>query len=224
MKFRLTSPYGELTEVRDHVHHGVDFAMPEGTTLRTITDGVIEKVVDYGNADLGKGVFLRNEDGTLSIYGHLNEVKVKVGEHLNAGDVVGLSGNTGHSTGPHLHFGMKAPDGSWLDPTPIAEKVAEASGNGGGFANWFLERGKVGTYENADISLIDRFFDAFSEGLYASFVDIAHGLTNVMPEIGGFLTIAAGILIMVTRNSGKWLGWWSVSMTGVIVWLINANS
>jgi murein DD-endopeptidase MepM/ murein hydrolase activator NlpD len=96
MKFLLSSEYGELSQVRNMVpHHGIDLAMPQGTELRSVMNGVVEKVVDFGNQNLGKGVFVRNDDGTLSIYGHMSKIKVKLGEHLSFGESIGFSGNTG---------------------------------------------------------------------------------------------------------------------------------
>src|SRR5574342_1224469 len=59
----------------------------------------------------------------------MNEVKVHIGDKVNAGDIVGLSGNTGNSTGPHLHFGMKDASGHVIDPTPHAEQLANISGD-----------------------------------------------------------------------------------------------
>lgn len=127
MKFRLTSGFMELSPVRDfRPHTGIDFAMPEGTKLRAIQDGVVERIYDGGS--IGQGVAIKLENGNRAIYGHMNDVDVKVGDHVHAGDLIGLSGNTGNSTGPHLHFGMRSPDGTYLDPTPIAEKVAGISG------------------------------------------------------------------------------------------------
>jgi hypothetical protein len=129
MKFRLSSEYGELSPVRDHVHKGIDLAMPEGTELRSIADGVVERVLNQGSEGLGKGVFIRNEDGSLSIYGHMSDTSaVKVGEHVNAGELIGYSGNTGHSTGAHLHFALKGTDGQFVDPTPVAEQLDAITG------------------------------------------------------------------------------------------------
>src|SRR4051812_49408468 len=105
MKFRLTGKFGELSPVRDwQPHSGIDLALPENTTLRSIADGVVDRIYD-GTGLIGKGLSVRMLDGTRAIYGHMNEVKAHVGDHLSAGDIVGLSGNTGNSTGPHLHFG-----------------------------------------------------------------------------------------------------------------------
>lgn len=129
MKFRLTGEFGELSPVRNwQPHSGIDLAIPENTTLRAISDGVVDRVFD-GSASIGKGLSIKFPDGTRAIYGHMNEVKTQVGDKVYAGDVIGLSGNTGHSTGAHLHFGMKDANGNLIDPTPLAEKLAAISGD-----------------------------------------------------------------------------------------------
>jgi ABC-type multidrug transport system fused ATPase/permease subunit len=129
MKFQLTGKFGELSPVRDfQSHSGIDLAMPEGTTLRSISGGIVDKVFD-GSGLIGKGLSVKMPDGTRAIYGHLSSVKAKVGEHVSAGEIIGLSGNTGNSTGPHLHFGLKDASGHVLDPTPVADQLATISGN-----------------------------------------------------------------------------------------------
>ncbi|WP_088086915.1 M23 family metallopeptidase [Bacillus sp. OV166] len=129
MKFRLTGKFGELSPVRGfQPHSGIDLAMPEGTTLRSVSEGVVDKVFD-DNGLIGKGLSVKMPDGTRAIYGHLSNVKARVGEHVNAGEIIGLSGNTGNSTGPHLHFGLKDASGHALDPTPVADQLASVSGN-----------------------------------------------------------------------------------------------
>lgn len=127
MRFAITSPYGKLEEVRGmHPHTGVDLAMPEGTPLRSIFNGTVENVWDHAGA-IGNGVKIKTDDGLHTIYGHMSKVNVHVGDKLHAGDLVGLSGNTGHSTGPHLHFGMTDPSGTFIDPTIYADKVSNMS-------------------------------------------------------------------------------------------------
>ena len=122
MIVRITSKFGSVDAVHKTPHTGVDLAMQEGTPLRALGEGVVDRIYD-GTANIGKGLSIKFDDGTRLIYGHMSDVKARIGEHVHAGEIIGLSGNTGHSTGPHLHLGMKAPDGSWLDPTPLADKV-----------------------------------------------------------------------------------------------------
>jgi len=127
MKFRISSPYGVLEEIRDgRVHHGIDLAMPQGTELHSITEGTIERVVHH-TGGLGNGVYVRADNGDMHVYGHMDSVSVKPGAHVDAGDLLGLSGNTGHSTGPHLHFGLIR-DGKSADPSALVDAVQNYSG------------------------------------------------------------------------------------------------
>lgn len=114
---RITSPFGAKEWFRSHAHTGVDIAMPIGTPLKSIKQAVVERVMDYGNQNIGKGVVLKLSDGKEVIYGHLSEIHVKAGQIVKGGEIIGLSGNTGHSTGPHLHFAIKD-HGQFIDPTP----------------------------------------------------------------------------------------------------------
>jgi murein DD-endopeptidase MepM/ murein hydrolase activator NlpD len=66
----------------------------------------------------GNKVEIEYWDGTVSVYGHMSQIDVVVGQHLAPGDLVGLSGNTGHSTGPHLHLEIHPDGGSAIDPAP----------------------------------------------------------------------------------------------------------
>jgi hypothetical protein len=109
-------------------HSGIDLAIPENSTLRAIGEGVVDKVFT-GEGLIGKGLSIRFPDGKRAIYGHMNEVKARIGEHVDAGQIIGLSGNTGNSTAAHLHFSLKNPDGTLIDPTPLADKLASISGN-----------------------------------------------------------------------------------------------
>jgi hypothetical protein len=229
MKFRLSTEYGVLTPVHDTPHTGIDIAMPEGTTLRSVADGIVEKVVDYGSQNIGKGVFVRHEDGSLGIYGHMSNIQVHVGQHIQTGDVLGLSGNTGHSTGPHLHFGLKDASGQFVDPTPLAEQIVDMSGEKpiwSALKDWIVERGKVNTFENADYNiwtdLAGSLLREFGEFLQWGALKVAEFLTVNMPEIGALLTVSCGVLIMISGNVTKWLGVWSAGMMGAVLWLLNA--
>lgn len=123
--FQVTSNFGAWEKpLRDHAHLGQDFAMEIGTELHPLMDGVVSKIVDQGAEGLGKGIYIRMENGDTAIYGHLSEVKVQVGEMVDPSDVIGLSGSTGASTGGHLHLGIKDPSGAFKDPAPeYAETV-----------------------------------------------------------------------------------------------------
>jgi murein DD-endopeptidase MepM/ murein hydrolase activator NlpD len=89
-------------------HDGVDFAVPPGTEIISVDDGEVVEVPPFAVA-YGVTVVVQHGWGK-SYYGHLSSKKVKVGDRVNKGDLVGLSGNTGLSTGPHLHFGIEPSD------------------------------------------------------------------------------------------------------------------
>ncbi|AYJ76041.1 M23 peptidase [Bacillus phage BSP14] len=121
VKYTITSKYHAAESFRDRPHTGIDFKMEEGTPLKAIIDGVT-RVADYGSSSTGKTVFIDAADGRTYIYGHLKDIAVKDGYSVHVGDILGHSGNTGHSTGPHLHFGIKE-HGEFIDPTPYTSLV-----------------------------------------------------------------------------------------------------
>ena len=94
--------------------HAIDFSMDEGTSICAARDGVVLEVKDDSNKggktykyqEYGNYIVIYHTDGTMANYFHLkkNGSKVEVGDKVTAGQVIGLSGNTGWSSGPHLHF------------------------------------------------------------------------------------------------------------------------
>ena len=95
------------------MHHGVDIAAPVGTPIISPVAAVVDR--KYSAEREGLSVVLRAEDGTELFYFHLSKVTAKVGEQMAAGEVLGLVGDTGASTAPHLHFGVRR-KGKFLDP------------------------------------------------------------------------------------------------------------
>jgi murein DD-endopeptidase MepM/ murein hydrolase activator NlpD len=96
-------------------HTGVDFAASIGTPVRAAKSGT---VVGVANTDLvrgcysyGKWVMIKHFDGLSTLYAHLSLQTVSIGDSVDAGQVIGYSGNTGYTTGPHLHFGVYATQG-----------------------------------------------------------------------------------------------------------------
>lgn len=96
-------------------HNGIDFRAPIGTKIKSAGNGVVEGV---GNTDticpgasFGKWVFIRYDNGLASTYGHLSTITAKAGQRVKTGEVIGYSGNTGYSTGPHLHMSVYAGQG-----------------------------------------------------------------------------------------------------------------
>ncbi len=92
-----------------HFHTGIDLAAPQGTPVLAADDGVVA-VVGAGNVGYGKFVILAHQGGFLTLYGHLDQAVVKVGDEVVQGQPIGLEGSTGNSTGPHLHFEVREAD------------------------------------------------------------------------------------------------------------------
>jgi Membrane proteins related to metalloendopeptidases len=85
-------------------HAGIDIVVDQGTPVKAAMDGV---VADVGyNANYGNYIILTHADGFQTLYGHLSQQLAAQGARVQQGKVIGLSGNTGYSTGPHLHFGL----------------------------------------------------------------------------------------------------------------------
>lgn len=95
------------------MHQGVDFAMPVGTQIRAAAAG---KVIKAGTAgDYGQLVVIKHSEGFETRYAHNSKITVKVGQYIKQGDIIAYSGNTGRSTGPHLHFEIRV-NGKPQDP------------------------------------------------------------------------------------------------------------
>jgi murein DD-endopeptidase MepM/ murein hydrolase activator NlpD len=98
------------------MHNGNDFATPVGTPLVAMSSG---RVVAAGfEGGYGNKVEIEYWDGTVSLYAHMNSISVSVGQTVESGELVGSSGNTGHSTGPHLHLEIHPGGGGPIDPAP----------------------------------------------------------------------------------------------------------
>ncbi|WP_069816548.1 transglycosylase family protein [Streptomyces sp. TP-A0874] len=97
-------------------HTGVDFRAASGTPVKSIAAGEVVAAGDGGA--YGNQVVIRHADGKYSQYAHLSQLSVQVGQSVEGGQQIGLSGSTGNSTGPHLHFEIRTgPDyGSDIDP------------------------------------------------------------------------------------------------------------
>lgn len=85
-------------------HNGIDYGIPNGTALYSCIYGVCTETA-LDSSGYGRYVKLENDDCGV-LYGHMESVRVSVGEKVHPGKVVGFSDNTGNSTGPHLHFGV----------------------------------------------------------------------------------------------------------------------
>ncbi|AQT97259.1 MULTISPECIES: M23 family metallopeptidase [Pseudomonas] len=109
--FRLTQgPNGTFSHTDSKSRYAMDIAMPEGTPIIAARSGVVVKTENgqtgRGSDASGNFVRVRHDDGTEGVYLHLKQgsVSVRVGQRVAVGNPLGLSGNTGNSSGPHLHF------------------------------------------------------------------------------------------------------------------------
>ncbi len=107
-------------------HNGIDLAASVGTKIYSAEDG---QVTGTGNTDLtcvgasyGKWVLVRHNNGLSTLYAHLSLIKVVAGQTVKRGEVIALSGNTGYTTGPHLHFSLYASGG--VEISSLKSKVA----------------------------------------------------------------------------------------------------
>jgi murein DD-endopeptidase MepM/ murein hydrolase activator NlpD len=121
---KITTAYGKKGKMWSKGYHtGVDFAVPQGTDVVAVADGKIE------NASWGKAygtALVQKCEGGWVIYAHLSKALVKAGDKVTKGQHIGESGNTGNSSGPHLHFEMRDnirwSAGKDIDPAAILAK------------------------------------------------------------------------------------------------------
>jgi len=115
----ITSPFGSRW---GSFHYGLDFRASIGTQVMAMADGVVMGTGDTDTAckgaSYGKWVFIKYNNGLSSTYGHLSLISINKGDKVKEGEVVASSGNTGSSTGPHLHVSVYASDGVKVDTVP----------------------------------------------------------------------------------------------------------
>jgi murein DD-endopeptidase MepM/ murein hydrolase activator NlpD len=100
-------------------HPGIDIAVPVGSTVRAAGTGIVETAAS--DSDYGMFVLLRHPGGYETMYGHASRLLVHDGDSVQAGQVIALSGNSGRSTAPHLHFEIRR-DGKSLDPLTMVKE------------------------------------------------------------------------------------------------------
>lgn len=121
---------GRYSHNDEQNRHAVDFAAPVGTDVVAARDGVVMQVEnDFDRAGpnrekyAGRANFVRivHDDGTMAVYAHLQEggVMVRMGQRVRSGQLIGRSGNTGFTSGPHLHFAVQANQGMRLVSVPF---------------------------------------------------------------------------------------------------------
>jgi murein DD-endopeptidase MepM/ murein hydrolase activator NlpD len=104
---------------RDEAHPGIDIAVPTGSVVRAAGGGAVAQTGQ--DPEYGWFILLQHADGYQSMYGHLSRRLVAEGDSVVAGQVIGLSGNTGRSSAPHLHFEIRR-QGASLDPLTMVKE------------------------------------------------------------------------------------------------------
>lgn len=119
----ITSDYGVQRKLSwnktTKIHYGIDLAANTGTPIYAPANGTVETVFDM-NKTCGNGIIIKHPSGYTTQYCHLSQVSVSRGESVSAGCLIGYTGNTGLSTGPHLHYAVKK-DGYAVNPRNFIE-------------------------------------------------------------------------------------------------------
>jgi murein DD-endopeptidase MepM/ murein hydrolase activator NlpD len=120
-KYKLSASFAQNGGMWAHKHSGQDFAVPTGTKVFAVHEGTVVKAGSWGAGDgpaYGNAIVVKHDNGTYSQYAHLSKIQVSIGEKVNTGEQIALSGNTGNSSGPHLHFEIRTTPnyGSAVDP------------------------------------------------------------------------------------------------------------
>ena len=120
VKGNLTSGYGWRTSPfgggSREFHEGIDIAVPVGTAVKAAATGVVVQAGWMGG--FGYGVVIDHGGKLQTLYGHLKRIRVRVGQRVQRGEIIGWSGSTGRSTGPHLDFRVKV-NGKTVDPLTL---------------------------------------------------------------------------------------------------------
>jgi murein DD-endopeptidase MepM/ murein hydrolase activator NlpD len=121
--FRITQPFGPSSVTLEpplgpykHFHTGVDIAAPLGTPVMAAAEGVVV-AVGHTTSGYGNYVIIAHGGGIATLYGHLLATRVNYGDKVVRGQLIGLEGSTGFSTGPHVHFELRV-DNLVVDPMP----------------------------------------------------------------------------------------------------------
>ncbi|UYQ63620.1 M23 family metallopeptidase [Streptomyces peucetius] len=120
-KYTLTASFAQGGAMWSAKHSGQDFAVPIGTPVKAASAGTVVKAGPNGGGDgpaYGNAVVIKHNNGKYSQYAHLSKINVNIGSKVKAGQTIAKSGNTGNSSGPHLHFEIRTTPnyGSALNP------------------------------------------------------------------------------------------------------------
>jgi hypothetical protein len=206
----VSAGYGVISNVHKTPHTGIDFAVPMGTPINAPLDGVVSRIADYGNSSLGKAIFVNTHGGKQYVIGHLSEIKVKAGQLVHQGDLLALSGSSGNSTGPHLHFGMFNALGQPMSPGNISFDA---------FVNGMPDPTILSSIGDS----IGNFFGDKVAGFFIQEFDALITLLNA--NSAEIITLAVcvcafGMMFgsMIGSSTGKWFGRLAAVLLGGVIW------
>ncbi|MEU9379306.1 M23 family metallopeptidase [Streptomyces sp. NPDC048255] len=122
-KYTLSATFGKGGSMWSHKHSGQDFAVPTGTPVKAVAAGTVVKAGPNGGGDgpaYGNAVVIKHANNTYSQYAHLSKIQVKIGQKVSVKQRIALSGNTGNSSGPHLHFEIRTTPNYGSAVNPVA--------------------------------------------------------------------------------------------------------
>lgn len=233
---RFTSGFGASRG--RYPHAGVDWAVPIGTPVAAALAGTVARVgTNVVTGRTGKGVFLTHDGNRNTYYGHLSAFRVAVGDQVSKGQTIALSGNTGNSTGPHLHFetwtggspvdpmkymgGLPASEsggedgGGWFDPLAPLHALGEKIGG------WFTEKFPNGGF----------MVDAAKQTATGAIDGVIDWLRDVIPFMGdpedtakGTGTVSKGPVWDQVQNVAAEFGWGSGAEWSAVRSIVNKES
>ncbi|MFI1947492.1 M23 family metallopeptidase [Streptomyces virginiae] len=122
-KYTLSATFGKGGNMWSHKHSGQDFAVPVGTPVKAAAAGTVVKAGPNGGGDgpaYGNAIVIKHANNTYSQYAHLSKIQIKIGQKVKASQRIALSGNTGNSSGPHLHFEIRTTPNYGSAVNPVA--------------------------------------------------------------------------------------------------------
>lgn len=162
-------------------HAGLDIGIPVGTPLIAVTSGKILRAVPTNSSDAGIHVELLTPSGVIARYLHMSQLAVQAGQNVLKGQLLGLSGNTGLSVGPHLHFEIRM-------PADVVAKLAAVAGMPAGAPNNFLPSIGLGMPAEPWVP-VDNYTGAVIAGAQAQgiplYAQIPHGIRPEYLIVGG---------------------------------------
>ncbi|MGJ3234699.1 N-acetylmuramoyl-L-alanine amidase [Marivirga sp.] len=200
---RLTSGFGKrihpILKV-ERMHEGVDFSIPVGKDVIATANGTIKKV-NKSETGFGNYLSIDHNGGHQTFYAQLSEINVKVGQQVKRGEVIALTGNSGSSTGPHLHYEVRDAQNNFLDPLDFINdfdfKKHAGSGNN--------EKMKLGKSNQKLKVVIDPGHGGKDDGIQSSIFSEKEIALKVAHRLAEKFSNSEEVEIILTRNKDGYI-------------------